>query len=453
MAQLHGYQQRGVAHLHEHPRAGLFMEPGLGKTATALSALTPEHLPALVIAPKRVAMRVWPVEVAKWRPDLSVAVAVGSPQKRARALDGRSDITTIAMDSIKDVPEKHKYRTVIIDESHNFKSRDTIRWRIAKKITKRAEKVWLLTGTPTGNSSLDLWPQVYLLDAGQRLGVEIAGRMNTGITAFRNRYFTPALILDSGVVAKWEPKPGAEQRILQLISDICLSMKAEDYLTMPDLIINEVNVDMPPIAQKAYEGLRDDLVADLEILGSTIHTASNSAVLTNRLGQVTAGFLYGDETKAVTHLHSVKIDALKGIAEEAGSPLLVFYRFIEEARMIREAFPEARGVDEPGALDAWDRGQVPLLLAHPRSAGAGLNLQAGGHHIVWTSPNWSMIDYQQANGRLHRQGQGHPVIVHHLMAEKVDREALKVVQGKKTLLDAVLDTLGVDPKDYEGEAA
>jgi hypothetical protein len=222
---------------------------------------------------------------------------------------------------------------------------------------------------------------------------------------------------------------------------------------MPDLFTNKVEVDMPAVAQRAYEGLRDELVADLEILGSTIHTAANSAVLTNRLSQVTAGFLYGDETKAVTRLHRAKIDALQGIAEEAGSPLLVAYRFVEEAKMIREAFPDARGVDDRGALDDWDRGRVPMLLAHPQAAGAGLNLQAGGHHIVWTSPIWSMIDYQQFNGRLYRQGQGHPVIVHHLMAEKVDREALKVVQGKKRLLDAVLDTLGADPEDYEGEAA
>lgn len=426
----------------------------LGKTAVALSALTPEHLPVLVIAPKRVAERVWSKEVSLWRPDLSITAAVGTPAKRARALASRSDIVTISQDSIKDIPDRHKFRTVIIDESHNFKSRDTARWRVGKRITKQAEHVWLLTGTPTGNTSIDLWAQIYLLDQGERLGVEIAGRKNTGITAFRHRYFSPALILDSGVVAKWEPKPGADQRILQLISDICLSMKAEDYLELPDLITNEVVVTMPPVAQRAYESLRDDLVADLEILGSTIHTAANSAVLTNRLAQVTAGFLYADETKEVTRLHKAKLEALREIADEAGSPLLVFYRFIEEAAMIREAFPEARGVDDPGAMDAWDRGEVPMLLAHPRSAGAGLNLQAGGHHIVWTSPNWSMIDYEQANKRLHRQGQGHPVVVHHLMAEKVDREALKVVQGKKNLLDAVLDTLGIDPGDNnEGEAA
>ena len=445
MAELHGYQRRAVAHLHEHPRAGLFMEPGLGKTATALSALTPEHLPVLVIGPKRVAERVWPVEVEKWRPDLTIAAAVGSPAKRARVLGGRTDIITISQDSIKDVPEKHKFRTVVIDESHNFKSRDTQRWKFGRKITKQADHVWLLTGTPTGNSSLDLWPQVYLIDNGERLG--------TAITKFRHRYFSPALVLDSGVVAKWEPKPGADQRILQLVSDICLSMKAEDYLTMPDFFVNEVQVQMPPAAQRAYDSMRDDLVADLEILGSTIHTASNSAVLTNRLAQITAGFLYGDEDKAVTRLHNAKADALREIAEEAGSPVLVYYRYIEELRAFREAFPEAKHIDEPGVLDAWDRGQVPMLLAYPGSAGAGLNLQAGGHHIVWTSPNWSLIDYQQANGRLWRQGQGHPVVVHHLMAEKVDREALKVVQGKKTLLEAVLDTLGVDPEDPEGERA
>lgn len=445
MAELHGYQRRAVEHLHAHPRAGLFLEPGLGKTAVALSALTPEHLPALVIAPKRVAVRVWPKEVSIWRPDLDIAVAVGSPAKRQRLLGSKADIVTVTQDSIKDVPEKHKFRTVIIDESHNFKSRDTQRWKFGRKITKRADHVWLLTGTPTGNSSMDLWAQAYLLDNGERLG--------TAITKFRSRYFTPAVVLDSGVVAKWKAKPGADQRIVQLVSDICLAMKAEDYLDMPDLFTNKVMVDMPAVAQKAYEGLRDDLVADLEILGSTIHTAANSAVLTNRLSQVTAGFLYGDETKAVTRLHSAKIDALRGIAEEAGSPLLVAYRFAEEARMIREAFPDARGVDDRGALDDWDRGKVPMLLAHPQAAGAGLNLQAGGHHVVWTSPIWSMIDYQQFNGRLYRQGQGHPVIVHHLMAEKVDREALLVVQGKKTLLDAVLDTLGADPKDYEGEAA
>lgn len=445
MAELHDYQRRGVEHLHAHPRAGLFYEPGLGKTAVTLAALTPEHLPALVIAPKRVAVRVWPKETSIWRPDLSIAVAVGSPAKRQRLLAGRADIVTVTQDSIKDVGEKHKFRTVIIDESHNFKNRDTQRWKIGRKITKQADHVWLLTGTPTGNSSMDLWSQTFLLDNGERLG--------TAITPFRRRYFSPALILDSGVVAKWAPKPGADQRILRLVSDICLALKAEDHLTMPEKFTNKVEVEMPPIAQRAYEGLRDNLVADLEILGSTIHTAANSAVLTNRLSQVTAGFLYGDETKAVTRLHRAKLDALSEIAEEAGSPLLVFYRFIEEAKMLREAFPEARHIDEEGVLDAWDRGEVPMLLAYPGSAGAGLNLQAGGHHIVWTSPVWSMIDYQQANARLHRQGQGHPVVVHHLMAEKVDREALLVVQGKKKLLDAVLDTLGADPEDYKGEVA
>lgn len=433
---LHGYQLRAVQHLWENPRAALFMEMGLGKSFTVLAALTREHLPALVVGPKRVAEQVWPAETDKWRPDLTVEVATGTAVDRREALMRDADITTIGVDNLKDVRPR-KYRTVVLDESSLFKNRATQRFKLARALTRDTPHVWELTGTPSPNSYLDLWAQVFLLDRGERL--------ERGITHYRSRYFRPGPQLPNGVVTRWDLQDGAAERIEARISDICLSMRSEDYLELPPVTVNRVEVALPEGAARVYERLRRDLVADLRDDGGQVHTAANAAVLTAKLSQVTAGFLYPDVDAPgdTTHLHDEKIKAVREVVDGTGSPVLVFHRFTEERTRLTAALPEARQIDEPGAVRAWNAGEVPVLLAHPASAGHGLNLQDGGHTVVWTSPTWSSEHWQQANARVARQGQRHPVIVHTIVAPgTVDEVVLDRLERKVTVQDALLRVLG-----------
>jgi SNF2 family DNA or RNA helicase len=429
---LHGYQRRAVEHLHANPRAALLMEMGLGKTATVLTALTPEHLPALVVAPKRVADHVWPAERDHWRPDLSLVVAKGTPTQRCAALQAGADVTVIGRDVLADAI-KGRYATVVLDELSGFKDRSTARWKAARKLAVPATHVWGLTGTPTPNGLMDLWAQIGLLDNGQRLGHTLGG--------FRERFFRPTDRLPNGVVIGWELRDGADATIHALISDIALSMKAADLLTdLPPLTVNVVAVGMPPGSRSFYQTLKRDLVADLDALDVPI-AASSAGVLTNKLSQVAAGFVY-DENKDARWLHYDKLDVLAEVLDEADGSVLVFYRYRAEAEAIRTRFPAARMVDSPGALTEWNKGKVPLLLAHPASAGHGLNLQDGGHVIVWTSLDWSLELWQQANGRLARQGQKNPVIVHVLQSEDtVDESILLRLQGKATVQDALMMAL------------
>lgn len=427
---LHDYQRRAVEHLHENPRAGLFMDMGLGKTATVLSALTLAHLPVLVIAPKRVAERVWPTERDKWRPDLSIAVAAGTAHDRLRAVGRRADITVIGRDNITDVAGSTHFRTIVLDELSSFKNRKTKRWRAARKLCENAANVWGLTGTPVPNGLQDLWAQMFLLDGGQRLG--------RGITSYRDTYFTAGRRLPTGVVIDRKLLPGADETIYERIGDICLSMAARD---LPPLTFNDVEVSLPTSARRVYESMRDELVADLDLVGE-VRTAVNAASLTNRLSQISAGFLYPDSDepeRETIELHHAKIDALAEIVEATPTPLLVFHRYRYEADMIRTAFPQARGIDERGVLDAWDRGEVPMMLAHPASAGHGLNLQYGGHTIVWTTLTWSSEEWEQANARLARQGQTEPVVVHLLMTEdSIDYAPRAAVVEKVAVQDALM---------------
>lgn len=433
MLKLHEYQKRAVKHLHDNPRAALFLDMGLGKSATVLSAMTPDHLPALVVAPKRVAEHVWPAERDKWRPDLRMSLVVGSPKQRAAAMAEDADIYVIGQDNLGDITD-HGFRTVVIDESSGFKSVSSVRFKRARQITKGVPHVWLLTGTPSPNGLMDLWSQVYLLDRGDRLG--------SGITKYRSRYFSPGWTLPNGIVAEWRLRPGAEARIHGLISDICLHMSAADHLDLPPVTVNDITVPLPPKASRVYADLRRDLVAQVDMLG-TIHTAANAAVLSGKLSQVTAGHLYSDARDgSYSPLHMGKLDALSEVVEGTGSPVLVFYRFTAERDRILARHDHARTVDDKGALDAWNRGEVPLLLAHPASAGHGLNLAAGGHTIVWTTLPWSLELYEQSNARLARQGQTEPVVVHRLLCpDTVDGAVVDALDGKATVQNALLNHL------------
>lgn len=436
---LHPYQEVAVQHLHRHPRAGLFLDMGLGKTAITLRALTPDHLPALVVAPKRVAENVWHVEAAKWRPDLRVALAVGRPDQRAKALDDpRADVIVIGRDNLADVGTR-RFQTFILDELSGFKSRGSKRWRAAKRISASSDYVWGLTGTPSPNGLMDLWAQMYILDGGERLG--------TTLTGFRNRYFSPGYQLPNGVIASWDLRPESESAIHRKIDDICISMTSDGLIDLPPVTHNSVEVPMTPQTRALYRKMKDDLVVDLEILGGEVHTVATAAILSSKLSQISAGFMYVDDADIRGQLYDVihhdKVRAVQEIVDGTGSPVLVFYRFKAEEEMLTEALKDlVHKIDEPDAIERWNAGQIPVLLAHPSSAGHGLNLQHGGHTVVWTSLPWSLEEWEQGNKRVARQGQTDPVIIHTLVTPRtVDGAIRKRLDGKASVQEALMEHL------------
>lgn len=440
--ELHDYQKVGVSFLKHQDRAGLFLDMGLGKTCITLSTLEERHLPVLVVAPKRVRDEVWPEEVATWRPDLSIALASGSPAQRQKALTSSADIVVIGRDVLQDaVPHALRFKTFVMDELSSFKNKKAIRWRAAHRIAKVVPHVWGLTGTPSPNGLMDLWPQMFLLDEGKRLG--------RTLTIYRQRFFFVAKQMPSGIVTEWGLQEGAEQRIHSLIDDIALSMQSEGRIHLPEFTLNKVKVHLPPAAKKIYERLERDLVVDLDLLGGEIHTAKNAAVLSAKLSQVTAGFLYHDDLdirdNPTSHdwVHNTKMDALDEIIEGTDSPLLVFYRFKAERDRILAKYPQAETTDTPDVQARWNAGKIPLLLAHPASAGHGLNLQKGpGHTMVWTTLPWSLEEWDQANKRLHRQGQKNPVVCHVLHTPNtVDQVVWSRLVEKKSVQQALMDYL------------
>ncbi|MER2142160.1 MAG: DEAD/DEAH box helicase [Eubacteriales bacterium] len=434
--ELRGYQKAAVQYLHSRRSAGLFLEMGLGKTAITLSALRTTDLPVLVTAPKRVAENVWEAEGALWRPDLRVEVAAGPPRRREAVLAGSADIIVIGRDNLADaVPHAGKFNTFIIDELSGFKSRASARWKHAKKIAATT-KVWGLTGTPTPQGLLDLWPQTYLMDQGARLGPTLGG--------FRERYFSPGRQLKTGVVTEWNLRPGADKRIHSLLDDLCMSLDPEGLVDLPPVTHNFIEVPMAPAVRDLYKTMKRDLVLDLDVVGGEIHTADTAAALSNRLSQLTAGFMYVDAAQyrdgAYDVIHTAKAAAVREIVEGTGSPVLVGYWYKAEADLLKKELGSlVHSMDEPGVVGAWNAGNIPVLMAHPASAGHGLNLQHGGHTQVWTTIPWSSELYQQFNARLPRSGQKHPVVIHHLMTpNSTDQLRLDVVQEKITAEQALL---------------
>lgn len=442
MPTLHDYQKQAIGFLQARKRAGLFLDMGLGKTAISLSALTPDSLPALVTAPKRVAENVWSTEAAIWRPDLTVAVAAGTPAARKKALESGADVVVIGRDNLADaVPYAKRYKTFIMDELSSFKNRGSARWKAAKKITAAPSitHVWGLTGTPAPNGLLDLWPQVFLLDGGERLGKTLGG--------YRERYFTAANRLPSGIVTEWRINPGADTRIHALLDDLCLSMNALGKLDLPPVTHNMIEVPLTAPARRLYKAMKNELVANLEILGGEIHSAANAAVVTSKLSQITAGFLYVDDADLRNGdydiIHREKAQAVQEIIDGTGGTggVLVSYRFKAELAMLQAQLGrQAHTLDEPGVIEKWNRREIPVLLAHPASAGMGINLQKGGSVMIWTSPTWNLEEYLQMNARLARQGQEEPVIIHHLVSPfTVDTAMHERLSMKKEVQAALLD--------------
>lgn len=442
---LHDYQIVARDYLRANNRAALFLDMGLGKTAATLSALEDRHLPALVTAPKRVAQEVWPAEVALWRPDLTIDVVKGSPAQRAAILaNSKADILVMGRDLFHEtIPYAKEYRTLIIDEMSGYKTKTSARWKTANRLQKVIPHLWGLTGTPSPNGLLDLWGQIALLDGGQRLGRSMG--------AYKERYFFPQKMVWNASIGRQIPvdfttKPGADVRIHRLLADICLSMQTEGRIKLPEFTINRVNVPLPSAARKPYRDMEQDFVAALDLLG-TVHSAANAAVLTSKLSQITSGFLYNDDQEldpGFSWIHDGKIDALSEIVEATDGPLLVFYRYQAELKRIMKKFPQAVDVKhEHDVQNRWNAGKIPMLLAHPASAGHGLNLQKGpGHTMVWTSLPTSLEEWDQANKRLHRQGQSQPVVCHVLHSPAtVDVVDWSRLVDKKSVQDALMDYL------------
>ena len=437
---LHDYQREAVEFLRERGSAGLFLDMGLGKTAITLSALEDRHLPVLVTAPKRVAEHVWAAEAKLWRPDLRVAVASGPPAKRKAALESGADVVVIGRDNLSGaVPHAKSFRTFVMDELSSFKSRASKRWKAARKISRSTSirYVWGLTGTPSPNGLMDLWAQIYLLDGGDRLGHTLG--------VYRERYFTPGRQLRSGVITEWLPREGADSRIHRKLEDLCLSMSTEGRVDIPPVTVNRVEVPLPPEARRIYKEMKDSLVVDLDLLGDETYSAGNAAILTSKLTQISAGFLYSDEALVdgvSVPIHREKVKALTEIVEGTGSPVLVFYRYRAELELYLEAFPMGGTMDEAGIIERWNRREVPVLFAHPASAGHGLNLQHGGHTIVWTTASWSLEEDLQANKRLARQGQTSPVVIHYLVSpHTLDKAILERLETKESVQHALLKHL------------
>lgn len=436
----HNYQQFATDFILEHPVSCLMLDMGLGKTIITLTALWQLTLDSfdvsriLVIAPKRVAADTWPKELSKWEhlKGLDASLVMGTQAEREAALRRQTFLYIINRENVSWLVENHRwdFDMVVIDELSSFKSNQAQRFKALKKVRPLVSRIVGLTGTPAPNSLLDLWPQMYLMDMGQRLGRFIGG--------FRERFFTPDK-RSREIIYSYKPREGAEEAIYDLISDICISMKAVDYLDMPELIMNRVEVSMDSREQKIYDDFQRDMVVNLH--GEELD-AVNAAVLSGKLLQMANGAVYGENHK-VLRIHDRKLDALEDLVEAAnGKPLLVAYWYEHDLQRIKARFKTARCIDTTKDIDDWNAGRIPLALIHPASAGHGLNLQDGGCTIVWFGLTWSLELYQQLNARLWRQGQKHTVVIHHIVTKGThDEDVLRALECKDTRQTALIDAV------------
>lgn len=443
----HDYQQYAADFILEHPVAAVFLEMGLGKTVVTLTAIQElclnrfEVRKVLIVAPLRVARDTWPAEIHKWDHlrSLTYSVAVGTETERMTALMTKANLHIINRENLDWLINKSgmpfDYDMVVIDELSSFKSHQSKRFRSLLKVRPRLKRIVGLTGTPSSNGLMDLWAEFRILDMGERLG--------RFITGYRERFFLPDK-RSAQMVYSYKPSPGAEQSIYDRISDITISMKSCDFLTMPECVINEVAVRMDAREKQIYDSLRQTMVAKLE--GKEID-AVNAASLSGKLLQIANGAVYDDDRK-YHHIHDRKLDALEDIIEAAnGKPVLVAYWYKHDLERIRQRFSVREIKSSEDILD-WNAGKIPVAVIHPASAGHGLNLQSGGNTMVWFGLTWSLELYQQTNARLWRQGQKDTVVIHHIIAkdtidERVMASLRKKEQTQTALIDAVRAELEV----------
>lgn len=440
----HKYQEFAYEKMLDLNKCGLFLDMGLGKTVTTLTAIDElmfnrfDISRVLVIAPLRVAQTTWPDEIQKWDHlrHLKISKILGSAKQRRLALYTEADIYIINRENVcwlcnelsSGVGNAWLFDMVVIDELSSFKSAKSARFRALRKLIPRSNRVVGLTGTPSPNGLIDLWAQLYLLDQGDRLGKTL--------TSYRERFFLPDK-RNAQTIFNYKLKDDSEDIIKSRISDICFSMKSEDYLDLPARTDITQEVLLNPKEMSVYKEFEANAYKLFE--ESKEVTAVNAAALTGKLLQYANGAMYL-ENKDYVITHDNKLNALEEIVElSQGQPILCFYSFISDLERIKKRIPFARKLDTPEDQSDWNEGKIPLLLAHPASAGHGLNIQTGGSIIVWFGLTWSLELYQQANARLHRQGQTNKVFIHHLIAKNtVDEDVLMALQNKADIQEAVL---------------
>lgn len=445
----HPYQSVAIKQILSHTHYGLLLDMGLGKTISTLMAIQSliydrfEVQRVLLIAPKKVAESTWMQEAQKWAQtrNLRVIAVLGSEKQRIQALNTDADVYVINRENVQWLCQHYRkglpFDMLVIDESSSFKNPQAKRFKELRKKRGSFNRIVILTGTPAPNTLMDLWAQIYLLDGGERLGQTI--------TAYRTNYFAPDKT-DGHVVYSYRLLPDADKRIYSRIQDICMSLKAKDYLTLPPRIDNEVVVEMTKAENALYKEMERDNV--LSIIDDGDVTAMNAAAVANKLLQLANGAIYNDDGEVLT-VHQQKLDRLKELVDtNEGKPMLVFYNFQHDKDAILKAFPKARELKTDDDVKAWNNGKVTMLLAHPASAAYGLNLQAGGHIIVWYGLTWSLELYQQANARLHRQGQTEPVIIHHLITKgTIDEQVMRALKRKEVGQEALLEAIKYQLED------
>lgn len=444
----HEYQSYCFNRIIDTKKVGLYIDMGLGKTVTTLSAVKDLKYnrllvrKILVIAPKKVAESTWSKEKDKWDHTkmLRVSKVLGSTAKRIQALNTPADLYIINRENVVWLVDYYRnawpFDMVVIDESSSFKNHKSKRFKALASISGKIDRLVELTGTPSPNGLEDLWAQVYLLDGGERL--------EKRYSQFRERYFNPG---DRGqnIIYNYKPKLGSEQAILDKISDICITMKSEDYLQLPDLIEDVIHVELDQKARKAYDELERQMVLALPEEEDEISVTS-AAALSNKLLQLANGAVY-DENHTMHSVHDCKIEAFMELVESLnGKPALVFYNFQHDKDRIKAALEKTglrvRELKTPQDENDWNAGQIDILLAHPASCAYGLNLQQGGNHVIWFGLTWNYELYSQANKRLHRQGQTEKVIVHHLVCNDTrDEDVMEAISRKDDVQNWVMESL------------
>lgn len=460
-ADLHKYQKACVEHIITHPYCGIFLDMGLGKTVSTLTAINYlmfdylEINSVLVIAPKRVAESVWQEEAEKWDhlKHLTFSKIIGTQRQRIEAINTNANIYIISRDNIAWLcalygGTKLPFEMIVVDELSSFKSYKSLRFKSLKATQPYFKRFVGLTGTPAPNGLIDLWPQIYLMDRGERL--------EKTISAYRNRYFRPGKT-NGNVVYSYDLLAESESLIHKRIEDICISMKAQDYLEMPFRTDNFIKLNMPADVKKKYDEFEKEKV--IELIESTEQgeesievNVVNAAALSNKLLQFANGALY-DENRSVHEVHQIKLDALKEIIDDAnGKSVLVAWTYQHDRDRIMEFLKsyKPRELKKPQDITDWNNGKVQVMLAHPASAGHGLNLQAGGSIIVWFGQTWSLELYQQFNARLYRQGQQEHVIIHHLIMKGThDEDVIVALRSKDKKQNQLMDSIKAKIDKYK----
>ena len=437
----HDYQKYAIQFIEKEDVSALLLDMGLGKTVITLTAIRNLIIKGkagrvLIIAPLRVAKSTWPDEIAKWDHlhDLTYSVAVGTEKERKEALNKNVEIVIINRENVDWLVNKSGYRfnfdMIVVDELSSFKSWQSKRFKALLKVRPYVERIVGLTGTPSSNGLMDLWAEYRILDFGERLG--------RYITKYRLKYFEPDK-RSATVIFSYRLLPGAEEQIYKEIADITISMKAKDYLKMPDLIINEVQVDLEASERRAYDTMKKEMVVRLSDVEEI--DAVNAASLSGKLLQMANGAVYDDE-KRVIRIHDRKLDALEDLIEAAnGKPVLIAYWFKHDLDRIKERF-NVREILTDDDIKAWNNGKIDVAVIHPASAGHGLNLQQGGSTLIWFGLTWSLELYEQANARLYRQGQKETVVIHHIITKgTIDEDVMLALKRKEKTQSALIDAV------------